>query len=190
MKVLIKFNEFTNIYDLKFLDNETTSLWLFFEICVKEPFASQILSNEGNIKASILLILLKCIVVGYSNGNESFTGRLFSNYGLLNKLFHFFQYLIYSVFHDTFVIRFIRKLSFLSSNFKNQFQDVVYYRKLRCLALAILKRRPFEYNVKSWKICPFLGLFFQKWKTQTFWILWIKYFGNDFWFLIKWHIWV
>ena len=146
MKVLIKFYRFTNIYDLRFFDNETTTLFfiflfiylficLFFEICTEEHFASYIFSIEGNIKTSILLILLKCFVVGYSNGNESFTGRLFSNYGLLNKLFHFFQYLIYSVFHDTFVIRFIRKLSFLSSNFKNQFQDVVYYRKLRCLTL-------------------------------------------------------
>ena len=83
-------------YDLKFLDNETTGLWFFFEICTEEPFASQILSNEGNIKASVLLILLKCIVADYSN--ESFTGRPFSNYGPLNMLFHFFRYLIYSVF--------------------------------------------------------------------------------------------
>ena len=55
LKVLIKFYRFTNIYDLKFLGNETTALW-------------------------ILLILLKCIDVTYSNGNESFTSRLFSNY--------------------------------------------------------------------------------------------------------------
>ena len=102
---------------------------IIFEICTEEHFASYILSIEGNIKTSILLILLKCFDVSYSNGNESFTGRL------LNKLFHFFQYLIYSVFHDTFVKRFIKKPSFLSSNFKNQFQDVVYYRKLRCLTL-------------------------------------------------------
>ena len=70
--MLIKFYGFTNIYDLKVLDNETTAL---FEICLEEPFASQILSNEGNIKASILLILLKFIDVGRSNENESFTGR-------------------------------------------------------------------------------------------------------------------
>ena len=44
----------------------------------------------GNIKASVLLILLKCIVLDYFNWNESFTGRLFSNYGPLNMLFHFF----------------------------------------------------------------------------------------------------
>ena len=89
----------------------------------------------GNIKASILLILLKCTFVGCSNRNESFTGRLFSNYGPLNMLFHFFRYLIYSVFHETFVKKFMKKLSFFSSNFKNLFQDVVYYRKLGYLTL-------------------------------------------------------
>ena len=128
-------DRFTNIYDLKFPDNETTDVLIFFEICMEERFASYILSNKGNIKASILLKLLKCIVVGYSNGNESFTSRLFSNYGLLNMLFHFFRYLIYSVFHETFVKKFMKKLSFFSSNFKNPFQDVVYYRKLGCLTL-------------------------------------------------------
>ena len=131
MKVLIKFYCFTNICDLRFFDNEATAL----EICAEEHSASQIWSNEGHIKTLILLILLKCIVVGYSNGNESFTGRLFSNYGLLNMLFRFFRYLIYSVLHETFVKRFMKKLSFFSSSFKNQFQDIVYYRNLRCLTL-------------------------------------------------------
>ena len=127
------------------------------------------MSNEGNIKASILLILLKCIVVGYSNGNESFTGRLFSNYGPLNMLFHFFRYLIYSVFHKAFVKKFMKKLSFFSSNFKNPFQDIVYCRKLGCLTLWYWNW-PFEYKVKSWKICPFLGLFFRNKKILIFWI--------------------
>ena len=117
------------------LDNEKTALWIFFEIYTEERFASYILSNEGNIKASILLILLKCIVVGYSNGNESFTGRLFSNYGPLNMLFHSPRYLIYSVFHKAFVKKFMKKLSFFNSNFKNSFQDVVHSRKLGCLTL-------------------------------------------------------
>ena len=109
--------------------------FFFFEICTKEHFASQILSNEGNINASILLILLKCIVLGCSDGNESFIGKLFSSYRSLNMLLHFFQYLIYSVFHETFIKKFLKKLSFFSSDFKNSFQDVVYYRKLRSLTL-------------------------------------------------------
>ena len=62
-------------------------------------------------------------------------GKQRTNYGLLNMLFHFFRYLINSVFYDTFVKRFMKKLSFFSSNFKNQFQDVEYYRKLGCLTL-------------------------------------------------------
>ena len=74
-KVFIKFYRFTNICDLKFLDNKTTALWIFFESYREQRFASWILSNEGYIKASILLILLKFIVVGHSNENESFTGR-------------------------------------------------------------------------------------------------------------------
>ena len=117
-----------------------------------------LLSNEGNIKASILLILLKCIVVDYSNGNESFTGRLFSNYGPLNMLFHFFRYLIYSVFHETFVKKFIL--------FQLKFQKFIsrcnILQKIRMSNFVILKWRSFEYKVKRWKICRFFGLFFQK----------------------------
>ena len=126
------------------------------------------MSNEGNIKASILLILLKCIVVGYSNGNESFTGRLFSNYGPLNMLFHFFRYLIYSVFHKTFVKKFMKKLSFFSSNFKKSISRCSILQKIRMSNFVILKWRPFEYKIKSWKICPFLGCFFRNKKCCEF----------------------
>ena len=123
-------------------------------------FSFYILSNGANVKASILVVVLKCIVVGYSNGNESFIGRLFSNYGSLNMLFHFFWYLIYSVFHKTFIEKFLKKLSFFISNLKNPFQDVAYYRKLRCVTSWYQNYGPL--NVKSWKFCPFLRLFFQK----------------------------
>ena len=124
------------------------------------------MSNEGNIKASVLLMLLKCIVVGYSNGNESFTGRLFSNYWSLNMLFHFFRYLIYSVFHETFVEMFMKKLSFFSSNFKNPFQDVVNYRKLKCLTLWYWNGGPLK--VKSWKFVHFWCCFFRNKKCWHF----------------------
>ena len=33
---MINFYRFTNIYDLKFLDNETTALWIFLKICMEE----------------------------------------------------------------------------------------------------------------------------------------------------------
>ena len=36
----MQFYRFTNIYDLKFLGNETTALWIFFEIRTEERFAS------------------------------------------------------------------------------------------------------------------------------------------------------
>ena len=126
------------------------------------------MSNEGNVKTSILLILLKCIVVGYSNGNESFTGRLFSNYRLLNMLFHFFRYLIYSVFYNTFVKRFMKKLSFFSSNFKNQFQDVVYYKKLGCLTLSYWNGDPLNIRLKVENFFHFGGCSFRNKKCWHF----------------------
>ena len=146
--------------------------------------------NEGNIKASVLLILLKCIFVGYSNGNESFTGRLFSNYGPLNMLFRFFRYLIYSVFHKAFVKEFMKRLCFFSSNFKNLFQDVVYYRKLGCLNLWYWNGSPLNIRYKVEKFVRFWGCFFRNKKCWQFEFTWIKYFSNDFSFLIKWHMWI
>ena len=138
------------------------------------------MSNEGNIKGSILLILLKCFFFfGCSNGNESFTGRLFSNYRPLNMLLHFFRYLIYSVFYETFVKNFMEKLSFFSSNLKNLFQDVVYYRKLGCLTLWYWNGAPLNVQ-KVEKFVRFWGCFFRNKNFLTFWVSWTKYFGNDF----------
>ena len=100
------------------------------------------MSNEGNIKASILLILLKCIAVGYSNGNESFTDSLFPNYGSLNMLWHFFPYLFYSVFHETFV------KSLWGNLFQPKFQKPIsrcgILLKIKVSNFMILKWRPFE----------------------------------------------
>ena len=122
----------------------------------------------GNIKASILLLLPKCTFVGYSNGNESFTGRLFSNYGPLNMLFYFFRGLIYSVFHKAFVKKFIKKLYFLSLNFKNLFQDVTYYRKLGCLTLWYWNGNPLNVRKKAEKFVHFWGCFFRNKKCWHF----------------------
>ena len=141
LKVLINFYRFTNIYDLKFLDTETTALWIFFEICTEERFASYILSNEWNIKVSILLILLKCIAVGYSNGNESFIARLFSKYGSFNMLFHFFRYLIYSVFHWTFFKQFMKRLFFFQLKFQQFIPRYGILQKIRMSNFVILKSK-------------------------------------------------
>ena len=127
------------------------------------------MSNDGNIiKASILLILLKCIVVGNSNGNENLSGRLFSNYGPLKMLFHFFRYLIYSVFHKYFVKKFMKKLSFFNSNFRNPFQDVIYYRKLECLTLWYWTGGPFNIRLKVEKSVYFLDCSFRNKKCWHF----------------------
>ena len=117
-----------------------------------------------------MLILWKCIVVGYSDGNESFTGSLFSNYGPLNMLFHFFRYLSYSVFRETFVKKYIKKLSFFSSNFQNPFQDVAYYRKLGYLTFWYWNGGPLNTRLKVEKCVHFLGCFFSKLKMLIFWI--------------------
>ena len=81
----------------------TFFFFFFFEICTEEHFTSQILSNKGNINASILLILLKCIVLGCSDGNESFIGKLFQVTG---------RWICYSIFFDiSFIVFFTRLLS-------------------------------------------------------------------------------
>ena len=113
----------------------------FFEICPEERFASYILSNEWNIKVSILLILLKCVAVGYSNGNESFTARLFSKYGSFNMLFHFFRYLIYSVFHWTFVKQFMKRLFFFQLKFQQFISRCSILQKIRMSNFVILKSK-------------------------------------------------
>ena len=137
--------------------------------------------NEGNIKASILITLLKCIFMGCSNENESFTGTLFSNHGPLNMLFHFFLCLIYSVFGRTFVKKFMEKLSFFGSDFKKSISRYSMLQKIRMSNFVVLKWRPFEYKVKGWNFCPFLGLFFQK--MLTFWIFMNQIFRK--WFLVS-----
>ena len=117
------------------------------------------------------------------NVNESFTGRLFSNYGPLNMLFHFFRYLIYSVFHKTFVKKFMKKLSFFSSNFKNLFQDVVYYRTLGCLTLWYWNGGSLNIRQQVEKYVRFGGCSFTNKKMLTFWIFMNQIFWK--WFLVS-----
>ena len=101
------------------------------------------------LKPQILLILLKCIFVGYSNVNESFTDRLFSNYGPLNILFHFFRYLIYSVFHKTFVKKVYKETILFQLKFQKSISRCSILQKMRMSNFVILKWRPFECKVKS-----------------------------------------
>ena len=109
-------------------------------------------------------------------------------------LFHFFRYLNHSVFHNTFVKKFMKKLSFFNSNFKIivswciLFQDGVYCRKLGCQTFWFWNTLWIQ--GKKLKKLSILGAVFSEIKNPD--ILnfsWIKYFGKDFSFLIKWHIW-
>ena len=102
----------------------------------------------------------------------------------------FFLYLIYSVFHETFVQKFMKKLSIFSSNFKNSFQAVVYYRKLGCPTLWCWNGALWIEGKKLKNLSVFGAAFSEIKKCWHFEFSWIKYFGNDFSFLIKWHIWV
>ena len=98
LEVPINFYRFTNIYDLKFLDNETMTLWIFvLKFARKSLLLSKFCQMKEILKPKFCWHKMNCCVC--SNGNESFTGRLLSNYGPLNMLFHYYWYLIYSVFH-------------------------------------------------------------------------------------------
>ena len=75
--------------------------------------------NERNIATSFLMIHLKCTVLHYANLNSSSISKLFLNYRPLNMLFYFSRFLIYVYFNDAFVKNFMKKLSFLNTNFHN-----------------------------------------------------------------------
>ena len=98
-------------------------------------------------------------------------------------LFHFFRYLIYGVFHGTFVKKFKNELSFFSSNFKKPFQDVVYYRKFGCLTLWYWNGSPLNIRQKVEQFVRFWGCFFRNKNMLTFWIFMNQIFRK--WFLIS-----
>ena len=152
------------------------------------------MSNEGKIKASIFLILLKCIVVEYSNGNESFAGRLFSNYGPLNMLIPSFSISNLNYFSRGFCQKFYEENFLFKLKLQKSMSICSILQKMRMsnfVWFVILKWSPFEFKVKSWKICPFLEMFFSEIKNADVSnFSWIKYVGNDFSFLEKGHIWV
>ena len=101
------------------------------------------------------------------------------------------RWICYSIFFDISFIAFLTKLvkkfmkkpSFFSSNFRNPFQDVVYYRKVGCL-IRILKWRTFEYKLKSRKNLSIFGtVYIRNKKILTFWIFMDQIFRQ--WFFIS-----
>ena len=86
-----------------FLGSSTTSqiflIYTFlaknvFEIFTEMHFVSLFFLNERNITTSLLMIHLKCTVVHYTNLNSTSINKPFFNYGLLNMLLLFLQFLI------------------------------------------------------------------------------------------------
>ena len=71
-------------------------------------------------------------------------------------------------FNISFIVFFTRLLSKVYETilFQLKFQKSIsrysILQNIRISNFVRLKWQPFEYKVKSWKICPFLGLFFQK----------------------------
>ena len=141
----MKFYYATNIFDLQIFDNEKTTYFLkfaqnpfFFSQSKKcynlffddrMRFFSLIFLNERNITTSILIIHLKCTVVYHINLSSSSINKSFSNDES--------RRICYFVFFD-FLFMFILKWRLSKTlcqnynvNFRNLFQDIVYYRILR-----------------------------------------------------------
>ena len=126
--------------------------------------------NKGCIKDSVLLILLIFIVVGYSNGNKSFTGRLFSNYESVEYAIPFFSYLIFFDISRDFSQNVYRETILFQLKIQKSIS--------RC---SILQKIRVPNFVKKLKNLSFLGAVFSEIKKcWHFGFPWIKYFGNDY----------
>ena len=108
------------------------------------------------------------------------------------------RWICFSIFFDisfiVFFTRFLSKSLWKTILFQLKFQKSIsrcsILQKIRMSNFVILKWRPFEYKVKSWKLCPFLGLLFRNKKCWHFEFFTNQILSNYFSFLIKWHIWV
>ena len=99
------------------------------------------------------------------------------------------RWICYSIFFDiSFIVFFTRLFSKclrrnypLQLKFQKSISRCSMLQKIRMSNFVVLKWRPFEYKVKGWNFCPFLGLFFQK--MLTFWIFMNQIFRK--WFLVS-----
>ena len=96
----------------------------------------------------------------------------------------------YSIFFDISFIVTLSKVLWRNHPFSAQISKSIsicsILQKIKMFIFVILKWRSFDNKlVKGWKICPFWGLFFRNKKCWQIHFSWIKYFGNDFSFLIK-----
>ena len=133
--MLINFYCFTNIYDLKFLKNETTALWIFLKLArksllllkfcqMKEILKPQFWSHFWNVFLWVVLMKMKVSQV-----------RCFQIMDRWICYFIFF-YVSFIVFLAGLLSKSLwRSYLFSAQISKNLFQDIVCYRKLGCLTL-------------------------------------------------------
>ena len=99
-------------------------------------FVSLFFLIERNITASLLMIHLKCTFVHSANLNSSTINKPYLRaveYAISFGVF--FGFLIYVYLKEAFIKNVMKKPSFFKTNFQNSFQDVVYYKILRCQTL-------------------------------------------------------
>ena len=129
----LKFYYVKNIFWSTYFDYKTTALLKFlkfphfFSLLFLCYFSLLFLI----ITTSLLMIHLKCTVVHYDNLNSSSLNKPYVRFVECAKSFFSISY-FYIYFKKGFVKNFMKKLSFLNTNFQNSFQNVVYYRILWC----------------------------------------------------------
>ena len=101
LKVLIKLYRLTNIYDLKFLDNETTALWIFLKICTESLLLLKFCQTREILKTqfcwyfqNVLLYIILMEVKVSQEGCFQITSR----------------WIYYSIFFDISLIVFFTRL--------------------------------------------------------------------------------
>ena len=125
------------------------------------------MSNKGNIKTSILLLVLKWKMKSYSNRNEKFDGQALFKLRAVEYAIPFFSISNLWYFSRDFCQKVYETILF-QLKFQKPISRCSILQKIKMSNFVILKWRPFEYKVKSWKICPFLGLFFRNKKCWHF----------------------
>ena len=108
-------------------------------------------------------------------------------------LFHFFRYLTYSA--RDFCQKVYEETILFQLKFQKSISRCSILQKIKMSNFVILKWRPFEhkyliYSLNIRYLSVFGAAFSEIRKCWQFQFKWIKYFGNDFSFLIKWHMWI
>ena len=162
MKVLIKFYRFTNIYDLKFLNNETTVLWFFFffwKFARKSILLLKFCQMKKIFKIKFCWILLWVILMEMNVSQE----------GCFQIMGSWICYFIFPISHLLCFSRdFCQKLYEKTIFFKIKFQKFIsrcsILQKIRMSNFVILKWQTIEYKIKNWHL-SFLGVVFSEIKN-------------------------